>query len=162
MNYVTVFDTSALPFRDYWIDATLLVAAPIAWVLWFAPRWAGRVIGRPLKRSRLLRLALLLTGAVWATASAKVLSSDAVHVDGSIPRNDCEIVEGQVRHFHPMSWEGHDEESFDVNGVKFWYSDYIITGAFNNAASHGGPIREGLPVRICHKGPEILRLDVAR
>ena len=72
------------------------------------------------------------------------------------------MVEGRVQHFHPMPWSGHDEESFDVNGVKFWYSDFITNGGFNNSASHGGPIREGLPVRICHNGDKIMRLEVAR
>ncbi len=32
--------------------------------------------------------------------------------------------------------------------------------AFNNAASRGGPIREGLPVRISHIGNTILKLEV--
>ena len=61
-----------------------------------------------------------------------------------------------------MPREGHDEESFTVNGVEFHYSDYVIDGAFNNPASHGGPIRAGLPVRICHKDGRILKLEVAR
>ncbi|GAC1417844.1 MAG: hypothetical protein NVSMB69_18760 [Novosphingobium sp.] len=51
-------------------------------------------------------------------------------------------------------------EHFDVAGVTFSYSDYVITAGFNNSASHGGPIREALPVRICHRDGEILRLEV--
>ena len=51
-------------------------------------------------------------------------------------------------------------EQFDIAGVSFSYSDYVITAGFNNSASHGGPIREGLPVRVCHRNGEILRLEV--
>jgi hypothetical protein len=58
------------------------------------------------------------------------------------------VVEGIVEHFHPMPATGHDTERFTVAGESFAYSDYEITGGFNNAASHGGPIRAGLPVRI--------------
>lgn len=36
-----------------------------------------------------------------------------------------------------MPYTGHDEETFDVKGVKFWCSDYIVTAGFNNTASHG-------------------------
>jgi hypothetical protein len=49
-----------------------------------------------------------------------------------------------------------------VHGVRFQYSDYVITAGFNNTSSHGGPIREGLPVRIWYLDGEILRLDIAK
>ena len=88
--------------------------------------------------------------------------SDADNASRAMRDHGCQFLEGRVDHFHPMPYAGHDEETFDVNGVKFWYSDYIITAGFNNTASHGGPIRQGLPVRICQSDGEILRLEVAR
>lgn len=51
-----------------------------------------------------------------------------------------EIVEGYVENFVPMPYEGHSYESFEINGVKFSYSDYSITFGYNNAKSHGGVI----------------------
>ena len=74
--------------------------------------------------------------------------------------NRTAIVEGLVTDFHPMPFEGHREESFRVQGVTFHYSDYIITSGFNNTSSHGGPIREGLRVKIWHLNGKILRLDI--
>jgi hypothetical protein len=65
-----------------------------------------------------------------------------------------------VRNFKPMPYAGHAEESFDVAGVPFRYSDYQVSVGFNNTASHGGPIREGLPVRISFVGNTILRLEI--
>jgi hypothetical protein len=59
-----------------------------------------------------------------------------------------------------MPKSGHKMESFTVNGVKFEYSDFVVTPGFNNATSHGGPIREGLPVRISHIDNTILKLEV--
>ena len=76
-------------------------------------------------------------------------------------------VAGPVEHFVPMPVGGHAEESFDVDGVPFHYSDYTITAGFNNATSHGGPIYEGLPVHIWYEnkggytGNEILKLEIA-
>ena len=80
------------------------------------------------------------------------------------------VTEGKVEHFVPMRYTGHASESFTVAGVGFGYSDYQITAGFNNTTSHGGPIYEGLPVRIWYRdlgrkfggGNEILRLDVKR
>jgi len=51
------------------------------------------------------------------------------------------VVEGQPANYHPMPKEGHDEERFDINGVHFGYSDYVLNAAgYHNAASLGGVI----------------------
>ena len=54
-------------------------------------------------------------------------------------KGEYEVVEGYVENFVPMPSEGMDE-SFEINGVKFSYSDYNITFGYNNAKSHGGVI----------------------
>ena len=59
-----------------------------------------------------------------------------------------QVVIGIVEDFHPMPFSGHDTERFRVGTEKFSYSDYMVTGGFNNTSSHGGPIKFGLPVRI--------------
>jgi hypothetical protein len=72
------------------------------------------------------------------------------------------VVEGPVTDFVPMPYEGQSQENFAVNGHRFSYSDYSMTAGLRNAASHGGPIREGLYVRISYSGNLILRLEVAQ
>lgn len=72
------------------------------------------------------------------------------------------IVEGTVENFDPMPASGHKLESFTVKGVKFEYSDFRVTPGFNNARSRGGPIIEGLPVKISYTGNTILKLEVAK
>jgi len=48
-----------------------------------------------------------------------------------------------------MPYGGHDTERFDVNGIHFEYSDFMEGDyGYNNAASCGGAIKEGLKVRI--------------
>ena len=59
---------------------------------------------------------------------------------GAYKSGDYEIVEGFVEDFKPMPYEGHSDESFEINGVKFSYSDYSIGTGYNNAKSHGGVI----------------------
>ena len=73
------------------------------------------------------------------------------------------LVEGIVTDFHPMPFEGHDDECFTVEAQRFCYSDYDeATSGFHNAASHGGPIRSGIHVRIAYLGPTILRLQIRK
>jgi hypothetical protein len=60
-----------------------------------------------------------------------------------------QIVEGKVKNYYPMAAGGHDTERFTVDSVQFEYSDYDLTDyGYNNAASKGGVIKEGLYVRI--------------
>jgi hypothetical protein len=90
-------------------------------------------------------------GAVGGSASAYALRE-----------GNCGVVTGEVTQFHPMPETGHDKESFVVDGRRFEYSDFIVSPGFNNTSSHGGPIREGLKVRIHHSGNDILRLEIAK
>jgi hypothetical protein len=61
-----------------------------------------------------------------------------------------------------MPYGGHAQESFSVAGVPFRYSDFIISGGFNNTLSHGGPINGDSYVRICYDRTDgaILRLEI--
>lgn len=61
---------------------------------------------------------------------------------GAYNRGEYEIVEGYVENFDPMPYGGHKNESFEIKGVKFSYSDYAIQPGYNNTKSHGGVIKE--------------------
>lgn len=66
-------------------------------------------------------------------------------------KKEYKIVEGEIENFNPMPYGGHAVESFTVGGVYFEYSDYISMDAFNNTASHGGPIKNnGQQVRLSY------------
>src|SRR5947208_38201 len=70
----------------------------------------------------------------------------------------CSVVEGTVTDFHAMPANGHGIESFLVGGKRFQYSDYIITSGFHQTTSHGGPVRDGLRLRIHYLGSNIAKL----
>lgn len=59
-------------------------------------------------------------------------------------------------------YSGHARETFVVNGQYFSYSDYDLTQGFNQTQSHGGPIKEGLQVRITHVDGSIVKLEIAQ
>ena len=64
-----------------------------------------------------------------------------------------------------MPYGGRQNECFRVENQKFCYSDYDASVTFHQSASHGGPIRAGLPVRIAYYEDDnfqarILRLEI--
>lgn len=62
---------------------------------------------------------------------------------------DYQIVEGYVENFDPMPHGGHKYETFEIDGVKFGYSDYTSMIGYHNAKSHGGVItRNGQHFKI--------------
>jgi hypothetical protein len=64
-------------------------------------------------------------------------------------KKEYKIAEGIVKNYHPMPAAGHDTERFDVDGVHFEFSDYVISGiGYNTSASHGGAIKADLYVQL--------------
>jgi hypothetical protein len=171
-GYMTVFDVTAAGFRQWWFSASglLFIAVGIA-MPWlgraglFGPRTALAPTRIKWFRRFFLGFAILWTAVTFAGTCANYRGAVAAMQNGS-----ALVIEGKVENFVPMPYTGHARESFTVGGVRFAYSDYEITAGFNNTMSHGGPIYEGLPVRIWYRdlgrwfggGNEILRLDAKR
>ncbi|MDB5201708.1 MAG: hypothetical protein JWQ27_1117 [Ferruginibacter sp.] len=126
----------------------------------------------PAKSSTYKRIYGMIFGVVFALFSgligAFVITSNlgAYRATRNIYKTKrFHIVQGKVDNYHPMPEGGHDTERFTVNGVAFKYGDYDVTDyGYNNAASKGGVIKEGLFVRICYfnNGDKnvILRLEI--
>jgi hypothetical protein len=101
---------------------------------------------------------------VWTTVASVGVFGDYIATWLDESQGHLAVVQGPVENFHPMPASGHDLERFTVSGVHFAYSDYVVTAGFNQTSSHGGPIREGLLVRISYRGPttdgEIVKLEI--
>jgi hypothetical protein len=109
----------------------------------------------------------------WLCGSSLATMAAAVGILGShwdlqraIREGRTSVVEGRVQEFHPMPYSGHDTERFVVGDVHFAYSDWVVSSAFSHSSSHGGPIREGLQVRIHYvvrdDKAEIVQLEVEK
>lgn len=79
------------------------------------------------------------------------------------------VVEGVVEDFKPKKlFTKNKIERFSVNGVRFSYSDLIRNPGFRHSNAYGGPIREGLQVRISYMiinqalDKWILKLEIAK
>jgi hypothetical protein len=76
-----------------------------------------------------------------------------------LAKGNYEVAQGPVENFRPMYYEGRREESFTVEGRTFTYSDHVVTTCFNQPASHGGPVKPGMSLRIEFTGGCILRVE---
>jgi hypothetical protein len=72
------------------------------------------------------------------------------------------VVEGYVVDFVPQGADGHPIERFRVDSTRFEYSRSDITSAFHHTAISGGPIRNGIAVRIADVNGKIARLEILR
>lgn len=126
------------------------------------------LISRRIRKSLVWVVGLIFVGLSLVTLGVTV----ALHRDQTndaleaFQAGQYREVEGPVEDFDPMPFEGHKPECFSVKGIRFCYSDYVIAPGFRNTASHGGPIRSGLLVRVDYINTgshnTILRLEVAK
>lgn len=151
-HFVKVFDVLESGFKDWHFSAFGLIFVLIGGLgLVFSPERRG-----------FFRYGILGFAILWTTTSFLATYAPYLRHKELAQENRCSVVEGPVEHFIPMPSGGHAQESLSVFGVPFNYSDFGPTDAFNNAASHGGPIKSDSYVRICYDPSEnaILRLEI--
>ena len=132
------------------LDAMLVVISAMALVvfivLWcfLRKRVVGRTGGRKARGGlRSVYVLLILGIAVFAVSIATSLISQYRQydrVERAWRSGQYETVEGYVEFFSPMPYAGHAYESFVIDGVAFYYSDFSSTVGYHNARSHGGVI----------------------
>jgi len=159
-DFITVFNAADGGYRDWWFPAFGLIFVAVGILM---PKLidAGVLPCKPGMRAWFPKL--FLGFALFWTAIA-FLGTFSGFLKGreALLSGQAEYVEGVVQDFVPMPYQGHATESFTVKGIRFAYSDYIVTSGFNNTASHGGPIRQGLYVRIWYSGNDILKLQIPK
>jgi hypothetical protein len=162
MDFKVVFD-AANQSSVVWPQAAIpLVLLGVGALLVFAPDLMRRLAPHGLQgRARTIFSYVFFTFALGTTIfTFKTMIGGRSAAAEALRSGHYSVVEGPVTKFVPMPYTGHAMESFVVGGNRFSYSDYILTPGFHNTASHGGPIHEGLYVRIAYVGNDILRLEV--
>jgi hypothetical protein len=155
MTYRVVFD-GAQQWDWHLPVLFLLVLLPMGALMWLLYR-RGRASG--VHAAAVVTAYFAVVGLVYCQTHRQL--EVARH---ALEGGEFRIVEGVVDQFH----EGIKDESFIVNGVRFEYADGIVVPGFHNEAKNGGPIRQGLHVRIHYAaskigwgGPYLLRLEIA-
>ena len=151
-HFITVFDI-AQKQGHLQVQPVLGFLLALGWLFW---EWRTR-----------RRFKYMMMGAVFAFISFVVgfgfyrdTTYGLADNQRAVKDGRFSTIEGRVADFVPMPYEGRSLEQFTVSGVRFSYSDYEIAPCFNNTNSHGGPIHEGLWVRLSYQGSCILKIEV--
>jgi hypothetical protein len=159
MNYETIFDLTQEGFR-FWpgpaLGGVFLLAG--AWLIAARDRLPKSTL--PFF-NRVFPFVFFGFAVVWTIVMSASSYREYRELSAALQANRLLLVEGRVTNFRPMPYTGHRLERFCVRGVCFAYSDFVQTFGFHNTMSHGGPIRDGLEVRISYVGNVIVRLEIA-
>lgn len=160
MEYEVVFDISQAGYRLWYFPSGGLIFIGVG-ILFnrfrdrvfqnWSPRWA-----------KIFCRVWLGFSIFWTLISFTFTFGEYYFLNKAYKEGRFRVVEGVVTNFKPMPYEGHARESFDIQDKTFKYSNYNITAGFNDTASHGGPIREGLNVRASYVGNAIIKLEVEK
>ncbi len=151
MDYVTFFDVSQAGYRQWTFPAFGFIGVFLG------------LLGL-LYRSRLIRYpwAVLIFSVVWTIGAFQCTYPAYAALSAALAESRCEVVEGRVTDFQLLPPTGIQKaESFVVAGTRFKYAGGVATAGFTQMRSQGGPMRDGLQVRIHHFHGEIARLEIA-
>jgi hypothetical protein len=159
-NFELIFDANEAGYRQWWFPAVglIFVAVGSAFLI-YRRRYPSPGLSGPARA-----FPYLFTGfaVFWVSFTFVGTFYEYWQLRQALRSGHFETVEGKVVNFVPMPPSGHANERFDVNGHHYEYSDYEVSAGFNNSQSHGGPIREGITVRIADVRGKIARLEIAR
>ena len=162
MKFSVAFD-STRTIADWWIlSSPLLIifailTAYVAYVLWTQRH-------QPFLYRTMLIVFVVLIGVRIAMKEVTfwILYRGNYHYVGPY-----RVVEGTVQDYKLVEVSGVHVERFSVNGVGFAYANNGMPQCFHKTAYEGGPIRDGLPVRIAYASIErrfepacIVRLEI--
>jgi hypothetical protein len=163
MNFKTVFDAA---HDGYWVwsfPAFGLIFVALGSLLVFRPALMQMLLPSGLQgRARVVFGWFFLAFAIiWTISAFASTFADNRSVTSALAEGHYDVVEGVVADVVAAP-PGHAQksESFVVNGRRFFYFGYVVGAAFHQMASQGGPIRDGLHVRIACDGERILRLEI--
>ena len=125
MNNILYEATSKFDFSILAIPAIMIIGMLI-FPLIIKKSYKGKDIKLTIKIVKLFCLSGILFVALLSTVALIAQLNMYNKIVGAYSRGEYQIVEGYVENFKPMPYEGHANETFEINGVKFSYSDYNI------------------------------------
>jgi len=103
----------------------------------------------------------LIIGTFW-TIFMGMLFFQSAKVVNDFRSGQAQTLEGVITNFTPMPTQGHATESFTLNGEQFAYSNLEFHGpCFDRTVTVGGPMKNGLHVKLSRVGKCIVKLEIA-
>ena len=161
-----VFDVNQAGYQAAFFPAFglvfFLIGAILATINHFRKKRASFAIKNTADRPSLYLPWLFMGFALlWSVGAFSSTYGDYRHLRDALNQGHCQVIEGPIEHFHAGSGErGDADDSFDIGGFRFSYSDSSVRAGFSQTQARRGPLREGLRVRIHAFQGEIARLEI--
>ena len=165
MKYQTVFDASA-PNASKW----LIIMYGVCFVLIGVCIY---IVAAALLKNTSIRRAIIIyattvgglmaaSALLWSFGLFNQFRTEQQIAKYSLDSGQTLVATGVITNFRPEDVNHKIDESFSVQGVNFSYSHFIVNGGFNASSPFGGPVRNGLPVRVFYLGNYILKLQIGK
>jgi len=146
MDFYVVYDISQAVFSEWMFDVTsaILIIIIVFAVFLFLKKFYNNLVLEYLRFLIIPFIILIVLGIIWNIFTYKTY----LNVKNKYKNNDSiKIVEGYVANVH-LQYGRMNKQFFQVGKESFEISENIYTGGFDKTVQKGGPIKEGLYVRI--------------
>jgi len=159
LRYRLVYDVAQAGYTDWWFPAIGVAIFAFALASRYFRRKETRALG-PWFTHLFAGFAMCwVMGTFWATYGGYRSMRNALR------SGRFTVVEGRVRNFHPSDPGDHTDETWEVESggrmYRYAYAPSSLTPGFRKTSVHGGPVHEGLRVRVADVDGYIARLEVA-
>ncbi|HEX6536964.1 MAG TPA: hypothetical protein VF041_20430 [Gemmatimonadaceae bacterium] len=158
MHERVIFDVTTAGYHDWWIPCLFVgVTGALAAMMLAGRRRSPRYAAAMPVGAIVTFAAIMLFGAfTWFIDGYR----DYRRMRSELLSGHYETVDGVITNFVPGGFGDHPLESFTVAGHDYWYSFSILTPGYHRPHWLGGPLRDGLHVRIADVHGQIARLEV--
>lgn len=157
--YEVVFDIERTGYRG-WPPAALILMFTVV-VLAILRARASEVEVRRRTNFREFSLAVGVLMAMLAGLASYLTWNEYRSLRDACATRSFTVVEGTVSDFR-MPESKREKPSFVVGGVRFAYPSRPFAASFDGSEGDGGPLRDGLHLRIGHVDGAIVKLEIAR
>lgn len=154
----TVFDLAEVGYQHWGFAVTGLVLCLASGGLYLLGKHVMK--GSHPLLSETLPKAIVVIAVVFTLVAFAPTYLPYRNLRAAYDAGEATVVEGVVSEFVPARPANDTDESFLVGDQRFRYSDYAMTPGFHRTSVRGGPMAEGLLVRIAHVDGVIVRLEV--
>lgn len=153
------YDLLTSSIGNWWLPALGPVFFGAALLFYLIGRSVERKPMTPFRRFTLVSpiyASIVWTGAAFAWACNEYYQFSHVYQQGKYRE-----ISGKIEN---VAGAGHEQrrgyERFEVGGVQFSYSNSLSSPGFHKTRAFGGPIRDGLLVRVRYIDGAIVRLEI--
>ena len=158
-NCSVIYDLVSNGYDDWWLSGIGLIAAALAAAIYGLFRLLPEKSVHSSAKKGVL--AAIFLSVIWSLVSLVWTYSSYSNLYNAYERGAYEQISGEVEHF-VNSGPGIQPGAvrFAVGKIAFSYSRYIVSPGYRETRDSGGPLRDGLMVRVRYIGKSIVKLEV--